>query len=451
MIQGYLIYFIVIIAGLWIASLVISGDVFSPVCIFCLMFLFSSFCALYSTDKWDFSMSAATLWALSLGVLSFFIPSVLLQIIANKKRDSLISAKGKESCEERHFNPKCELVKITKSKTVFIVVFFVICVAVYFFFLSRAVGGRVGLLKIAAVYRAELVAGETQISFIGRLSLLIIRAIANVLICIVINNILSTKGIGNHSIPLLLCCLGYVLVTILSGERTSALRFIGICVLSYSILWQRNTYYKRLVNIKYIIASVLGAFIILYAFSAIRFFVGRSSQLDIFDYISMYAGGPIYSFDRFINSFTQPTYTGTRTFVGLHNNLARLGFGELSSIHRDTVVIRSLGIYIGNVYTCFYDYYLDYGPLGMIMLVACYSCIINGMYNRAKYAENRALLKTIDYTFLSTTLFFVSFTEQFFSSYITISTMEYFIILRLTYYYLRSVRVGYLKYVIPRN
>ena len=449
MIHGYLIYFIIIIAGLWIVGLIISGDLFSPVSIFCLMFLFSSFCALYSTNKWNFAMSFDTFRALSYGVISFFVPSILLHIATRRKREKIFS---QNNSNEDDSNSECQLVKVSSNKALLTVLIFLICSVVYYFFLIRAVGGGIKLSRIASVYRNALASGiENQISFIGRLMMLIIRAIANVLVCIIINNIFATRNIRNHSIILTICCLGYIITTVMSGERTSAIRFIGIAVLSFSILWQRNSHYKRLVNVKYIIISVLGALILLYAFSAIRYFVGRSSQLNVFDYISMYAGGPIYSFDRFINSFIKPSFTGIRTFVGLHNNFARLGFGTLTSIHRDTVVIESLSIYIGNVYTCFYDYYQDFGPLGMVILVACYSCIINGMYNRAKFAEERVLLKTIEYTFFSTTLFFVSFTEQFFSSYITISTVEFLIILKITYYYFRSTTTGFLKFRISMD
>ena len=451
MIQGYLIYFILLIIGLWITGLIISGDIFSPVSIFCLVFLFSSFCALYSTAKWNFSMSYETFRVLSLGVVSFFIPSVLFHAKMRNKRNLLLELSENDADDENLFSPQCKLVEISRNKAIFTIFTFVVCTAVYFYFLSRAVGGGISLSRIASAYRTELVSGETQISFVGRLMILIIRAIANVLVCIVINNILSSRNVGNHSITLIICCVGYIAITILSGERTSALRFIGIIVLSFSVLWQRNTFFKRLVNIKYIILSVLGVMLLLYAFSAIRYFVGRNSQLDVFDYISMYAGGPIYSFDRFINSNIQPTFTGTKTFVGLYNNLARVGFGELLSIHRDTVIIQNLSIYIGNVYTCFYDYYMDYGLVGMIILIMSYSCIVNGLYMRAKFAERNALIKTIEYTFFSTTLFFASFTEQFFTSYITISTIEFLIILRITYYYLISTSIGFLKFEIPRE
>ncbi len=450
MIQGYLIYFIVLIAGLWIASLVITGDIFSPVSVFCLMFLFSSFCALYSTNKWNFAMSIDTFQALTYGVLSFFIPSVLFHVVMIKKRDYYL-VEDEKSVEEDSYSPECRLVEVSSNKAFLIVLIFFVCTAVYFFFLTRAVG-RVELSRIASVYRNSMISGVgNQISFVGRLMMIIIRAIANVLVCIIINNFFATRSFGNHSFILFFCCSAYVLLTLLSGERTSAIRFVGVMVLSFSIFWQRNSYYRRLVNIKYIILSVLGALVLLYAFSAIRFFVGRSSQLDIFDYVSMYAGGPIYSFDRFINSYIRPTFSGTKTFVGLYNNFARLGFGDLLSINRDTITIQNLNIYIGNVYTCFYDYYSDYGPIGMVLLVCCYSCIINGMYYRAKFAEDRTLLKTIEYTFFATTLFFVSFTEQFFTSYVTLSTIESLIIIKIVYCFFVSRSVGFLRYAISKD
>ncbi len=449
MTEGYLVCFAVVLMVLWIAGVMISGDIFSPVSIFCLMFLFSSFCAQYSSDNWNFIMGAETFRVLLIGVLSFFIPSVLFRMLTKRKQEYLLE-EGILSCiDEDSFCPECKVIEISSNKALLTVIVIAVCSAVYLFFLNNAVGGE-SISRIASAYRNSLVDGTgKQIPFIGRLMMLLVRAIANVLVCVVINNVLATRNFRNKSIILLLCCLEYIVITLLSGERTSTLRFIGIIVLSFSILWQRNNYYRRLVNIKYVIISILGTTLLLYAFSAIRHFVGRSSQLDIFDYISMYAGGPIYSFNSFVTSYTEPTFQGTRTFIGLLNNLSRLGIGELASIHRDTVVIKKLGIYIGNVYTSFYDYYYDYGVIGMVLLVSSYSCFINALYNRAKYAENRVVLKTIEYTFFSTTLFFVSFTEQFYSSYVTISTFEFLIFARIAYCYLISTNVGFMKYKIP--
>lgn len=439
MTENYLFIVVVFMFIFWILAIAVSGDLFSPVSLFTLMFFFSTVFAYYSKNIWGFILTKDTFVILIIGILTFLVTSFLVQGWYLKKRKYRI-------CNLSVYNPTPVKINVTYTRALLLACIFILLGVIYIFLVAKTVGGFSSLSSLAASYRRIITTNSGQLPFVGRLALIVMRAMSTTIVCIIINNFFSHSLKENHGWILGFCVIGYVLLTLFSGERTSTLRVLGMLVLCFSIYWQRSNQYRRLISIRYIIMATFGAISALYGFSAIRYFVGRSSQLNILDYIALYAGGPIYNFNRFIEGFSAPTGKGTNTFVGLLNNLARLGIGEGKSIHRDVVVIESRGLYLGNVYTCFYDYYLDFGIIGMILLVILYAFIINRLYFRAKYTYNQSVLCSAKYIFVGSTLFFVSFTEQFFSTYVTISTIEFLVAMYFTYYFLTAKRIGKLKF-----
>lgn len=435
--MSYLLILTILLIVIWGLTLIFfSKDIFSPVSIFIAVFIFALFCAHYSQDIWGLNLSLDTFKVLLTGVLSFIIPAFIISI-KYLKSDKKIP----KTIEENKY------IKIGLGKSFIISSVFFVLSIIYMYFLIR-ISGTSNILKVGSVYRNLSVISSVQIPMVARLSMIILKTISIVLVCVLVNNLFTSHKKIIDNINIIIPIMIYILLTILSGERASTLRIFAIFILSYGIFWSRKNKFKSSLSLKNIVYIGIIAIALLYSFSAIRFFVGRKSELNLFEYISLYAGGPIYNINHYVNNYRGPSFTGDSTFIGAKNNLARLGLGEVKSIHRRTVTISSRSLYLGNVYTCFYDYYNDFGLIGVIILVAIYSIFINELYYKSRYANDRKILKNIMYVFFGSTLFFCAFTEQFYTSYFSISTIESIIIIYLFYWIICAERVFQYKYKI---
>lgn len=406
---------------LLILCIKVSGNLLSPGSIFMFVFVFSISCAYYSKDTWDFVMSAKTFFTILAGMLTFLV----VAFFVNSKRP------------KNNINYEPKEIKLSNLKILILYLFYIVCSSIYLYFMCKEVN-TFNLLQAGSIFRnlsRELI---VEVPLIARLCLLGLRCVSTVLCCVVINNYFVNRLKRKREYHLIFLIIMYVVLTILTGERTSMLRIIGVLVLAFCIFYQRKYHFRKLGSLKIITTCSICVFLLLILFSYIRYFVGRTSELNFLDYISFYAGGPIYNLNYAINNFVKPTYDGYYTFLGVSNNLARLGFGIVRSVHREIVIIASKKIFLGNVYTCFYDYYMDFGLFGMIVLIGLYSYIINKMYIMAKFSIKNTFIKTVIFIYFGTTLFFVSFTEQFYSSYIAISTVESLVLIIITVWFLSA-------------
>lgn len=241
----------------------------------------------------------------------------------------------------------------------------------------------------------------------------------------------------NYGIVLCLCVVTYAFLTLLSGERTSVVRIVGIVFISFGVFWKRRNP-KKIFPVKYLVIGVLAFLGMLYGFSAIRFFVGRSSQLGLVDYLAFYFGSPLHNFDYGINHSYYLKINKGHTFLGLTNNLARLGIGKLTSVHRVNITNNVRNIFFGNTYTCMFDYYADFGMIGVIVLMAIFGMFITYLYCSAMYSSKNTIYKTAVYAFFGTAVIFAAFTEQLYGTYIAVSTIVALISIRLVLILLKS-------------
>lgn len=429
-----LLYFIFFLVVVFLLSYVWNRDIFSPSCMVCIMFILASGFAYYASVTWNYNMSSKSFWVLSIGIFSFVISSFLIELLY--KRTHKIDSLGRPMRE-------IEINGITAM--VFLIVF-IIGFLYYYYSLGKLTG--VSGLNLASTFRNLSRKNEIEMGALGRLCLNFMRGGATTAVIILMNSMFTKTFKKNHGIILLICIILYMLLTLLSGERTSIIRIIGVAVLSFGVFWKRKL--NKAISFKYILLGIALFAVVLYGFSAIRFFVGRSSQLNIIEYLAFYFGSPIHNFDYGINNYSYISINSGHTFIGINNNLARLGIGSIKSIHRANIVSTSLNVFFGNTYTCIYDYYVDYGILGVIILMSIYGVIISYMHCEAVYGNEKYIYKTIIYTFFGTTLFFVAFTEQFYSTYIAIITIIIIISIYISLRLLNSKRVGFLRYRIGK-
>lgn len=326
----------------------------------------------------------------------------------------------------------------------FLIVFFGL--VLFYYYMMCQVTGTSGL-NVTTVLRNNK---NVEMNALGRISLTILRALSTAVCVILVNNYFAKSFKKNYGIVLCLCVITYVFLTLLSGERTSMVRIIGIVFISFGVFWKRKNPRKTF-PVRHLAIGLLIFVGILYAFSAIRFFVGRSSQLELVDYIAFYFGSPLYNFDYGINHSYYLDANNGHTFLGLVNNLARLGIGEVTSVHRVNISNSSLGIFFGNTYTCMFDYYADFGIIGVIVLMAIFGIFITYMYCSAMYSSKNTIYKTAVYTFFGTSVIFAAFTEQFYGTYIAVNTIIALLAIRLVLIFFKSKITHSMKIIIGKN
>lgn len=419
------IAFIIALLLVLILSLIISKDLLAPTSILCLVFVFATACALYNTEKWAFSLTFGSLKLLLAGVLSFAVAAAFVRFFTVKRINSYISI------AQSNTHMKVEPVGISPIQAYLAVLVFVALIALYFFYLRNTVGGFVQFNDIAYAFRRGSSDGTMELPFVARLAWNILRGLSIVTVYVLVRNTMAKRLFQNHGLVLIGCIILYGFVGLMSGERACVMRLVALTVIIWGVYWKRLHPTHANITLKTLVIAVVGFLLVLYGFSAIRFFVGRTMDFAPIDYISYYAGVPIYNFNYAISLNVPPSMDGAMTFLGLHNNVARVFGGEIVSVHRTYVVNTVVNLSMGNVYTFMYDYYHDFGVIGIIALTVIYSVIINGLYTIAIYRNRDSAWLTCLYAFVGTTLCFVGFTEQFFSTYIAFTTVEVIITLWL--------------------
>ena len=92
---------------------------------------------------------------------------------------------------------------------------------------------------------------------------------------------------------------------------------------------------------------------------------------------------------------------------------------------------------IGNVYTTFYQFYIDFGYVGVAILPFSIGVISQITYNKTKIKNNRNILNiyNIVYSYMIYALIFSFFSDKFFEEIITLNFVRYFICMILVQYF----------------
>lgn len=213
----------------------------------------------------------------------------------------------------------------------------------------------------------------------------------------------------------------YILISFfggfLSGSRGGSMTMIlyfGIC---YYCIKSRIKSSRKTEKINYFkLISVIAICLVVFVLSTQL--VGRSTdEFGNFYYLAFYLGAEIKNLDIFVQnlSFTHSDLWGEYTFSNIYQIFSQ-NIGSGKNIH----YFNWLGNYmLGNVYTCFQNYYIDFGVGGTMIIVAISAIIIQYLYARS---NNSVILNSsffdfrlFLYAFITRKLALSFFSEQFYS------------------------------------
>ena len=228
---------------------------------------------------------------------------------------------------------------------------------------------------------------EASHSAIVNVGLRISRALAYVYLTIFISSFYN-KCATKHCRFRWLYILPAVLYAIQCIVRGVRIPILSVIIASVFLLYFFNKYNQNWgghINIKKIGRVLILGVAICIVFYYAKFFIGKMQDSNgVIAYVTNYLGGSLQLFDMYLFDSTYPSAMH-ETFAGMINSLKSFGlFSNISTVvqheYRDAIT----GVYIGNIYTGFRNYYNDYGIVGMVFISVLFGYIFSTWYKLLK-------------------------------------------------------------------
>lgn len=406
-----LIYILFLLILVLISFKITKGDYFNLSFIFIAGYFLSALCCLYNFTLWNVSVGAYTIFVLISGIFFFILGSSLGNLVGNKKNDT------------NKFSTSIYTVISNGSGylKLAVVIFIDICVVILLYrdIVRIANINMVSWGNLFYNFRSNLgnEALSANYNIFVNIGLRLTKPFAYIYLVIFFSNIFSPdcqktkfqKGI--YALPVLI----YGVQVLLQGYRVQLIALIVAAFFCVFFFNQINNGWQGRIKFKYIWRISLAVAIICIGFYYVKFFIGKLQESNgVLEYITNYLGGPVQLFDMYLNN---PVNNGHETFAAMVESLNR-AFGMFEGIptvvqheHRSA----STGVYIGNVYTAFRNYYNDFGIVGTAFFSMLLGYIFSYWYAVIKKTKNWTVNRLFGFTFYASLLYVIVF--HFFTDY----------------------------------
>ncbi len=435
-----MVWLLMIILGLLtlMAYKTSKNEISNPTVLFVFPFFLMSIVGVINESKWELNnMLLITFFILIVGPSSFILGSCFQsRIKIHNKKSNLF--------EEPNINNTLSIYHLIISLGIEILAFLS-----YAFFLIRwgASHGVLGLSESInlAMMNAKFSLGETFNLPFSILSIVIgSRAFGYIYSTILAKNLIyKRKG---YNLLLLLNVIIPICINLLGGSRGSALEPIvafGVALIFY---YYKKYNWKKKLKTKYVLLGICGMIFLIYAFFSIKGLLGRDTMNweNFYDDLYRYFGAQEKNLDYFLSQGVQHTkifgYVTLTSFYNIFNTY--LGFHIKESIHTLSFIIIK-GYNFGNVYTCFYDYYIDFGLIGVIGFSFLSGMISQYVYKKAKYQSNKDIdVWLVFYVYIASCLVFSFFGNRFYTNLLGASFFRMIVWIFVVKYFLTKVKLG---------
>ena len=425
---------IILVAFLMLIILIIFWrqnrfEITSPVFLFVTPFILCLLVAFFYKDEWLLDLHFNTGFVLVLGVLFFCLGTLCVNLLKPKKQ------------EDNDFNYSNRITEIGFIKY-FIFFIFLIFVLFYKYYSFANMAGTYDIPSMMTIMRRGTVNGGTDFSFSPVLLLLGGLSFASgfVLSLILAEKIVNWKTDHKNWIIILLCIFVSIFTYLLGGARGGAYSIIGAFIYGLFASYYKKKHWKNRIPFKVVFFVLVALFIFMLEYKNLGMLMGKTYLEDYTnqDYISVYIGAQIKNLDIAMQwdykskVFGQETF---QTFVQFFSS--KFGSGEYSSYSLYLPFNSTNGYDIGNVYTTFYQFYIDFGYVGVAILPFSIGVISQITYNKTKIKNNRNILNiyNIVYSYMIYALIFSFFSDKFFEEIITLNFVRYFICMIIVQYF----------------
>ncbi len=345
-------------------------NVFSPGFIICAVFSLSAVFVVLNGDNWSYTVS--------FNALVYLVIALALTLIGIYAGTKIVFTTRRTRRTTDAFSLSND---IGISLNWMIVLSMASLAVVYIYFrhqlaTSISLGNGSGIAGMIYTLRSHVYEEENfQLGTALNIGISLLRAVGYTSTFLFINQLVVHKKIGwKYIIPVVVL----IIYNILSTGRGG---FIGfVCAILYDLYYSLKRTGKIIKpgkTVRYIAIGFI-AFIIL--FWQLGKLTGKNEVLSFWDTMSIYIGSSILCFDDILSNVNSFNFIGTNSFKGIYNILARFGFNVTTlSNHADK--IRWNG-YSSNVFTAFYPYYCDYGPIVSMLMILIVGFIIGMLWRK---------------------------------------------------------------------
>ncbi|NBH68284.1 O-antigen polymerase [Phocaeicola sartorii] len=239
----------------------------------------------------------------------------------------------------------------------------------------------------------------------------------------------------NNTSQFLWLVVNYILAlfgSLLSSGRSPMLWMLVALGTFYIIsLYQ----YKKKVGVKRILIWVCAAYAFLSGFQQLGYLLGRKESDETVGYVvGVYCGAEIQNLDDYLNGPKYTTdYWGESTFYGFWELLENdWGMVKLRSERSDFLPFNNRGYYpLGNVYTTFQSYHIDFGMTGALIVCFLIGFIMQYIYTRVKNGNDfkTGVISTTTYIYsiIVPSMFMSFFSEAFFGVFINLLNIRFWL------------------------
>lgn len=455
------ILLIIFIAMLIFFYIKLEKDIMQPPVIFCAVYVFSIICAILNIDKWNIIFRNNTFLVLVLGGIEFVCICYAIHKLYNRKEKAIES---KETCTKVE-NSKTESKITIKKYMVVLVCIYDIVILSLLLYNVLSIASQFGefsnftealtLFKNNTSYNvnAEI---PHYMNLLGKPVIIF----AYIFLYIFLKNILVQEGKWYKKIfknsYYLIPVFTYICYEFASSNRLTILSLaIGGFTMAMIILNQANNW-QKIIKLKTIGKMILVAIcgLIMFYFSAS--FVGRVNSKGLVDYITLYCGGSLECFNRFMqDSPEESDIIGKETFYYLIKNLDSYGIIDLENPYPIHLEFRyGNGEMIGNVYTAYRRWIYDFGIIGMVILQAIMAIFYQTFYEKikklSKQGKDTSFL-TILYGYMSYPLFLHPIDGYLYLLTIRLAFITTLIMYSLAYIILLKLQIKKEKNVLKIN
>lgn len=427
----YLLFALVLITGL--ALYVYTKELLFPPVLVCVIYLICIFFCIINIDNWNITFHWNTFILIYVGIITFSITSLIsynIQKKATKKKNKVKS------------NVNLNIKKICLSNFIFIPLFVVGVILSYLLFrevyrISILGGNTQGIFGMITYYRNYTAynMNSEDISTFLEMFVQFYRALGFVSIFAIIFNLVNYKKMSYKYLVLLVFS---IFNGIIMGGRALIIWQVTFAITCYYILSGiKNNWAKRF-NKRMILIGLFG-FV-----GTILVFYGLTSVTRIFntrgfiEYISIYAGAPIYLFDLYLNDIAMTTnQLGLESFYGIYSTLDKIGLINIKDFYSTNINLEfrwQNGINLGNVYGALRRYYADFGILGIVLLQSIAGFFFGTYYTKMRHGTKpKSYFSIIIFSYLFYHVFEMPIDDNFFKSVFSIVFVAILIMLYVSY------------------
>lgn len=398
-----------------------KGEIANPAFIFMLGFTFSSGMACFYSKKWELGLHFNTFFMILMGSIIYSFITLITKKIINK-----------HTSNNKTYQYQPSKIVISNKVKILILVFTLVTTVLFLNSIIKLVDGSFSNIGNALYKFRNLTTfkGETlKIPTYINLSMSIVHCLAYWILYIIINNYFFEKKVDWLLLATLIICF---FANLLEGDRGGV--FNLLLSLVPMILLIKNNYKKNGISVmpkKMLVLLIIGL-VLMFGLKSSAKFIGRNDINDIntVDYIAMYAGAEIKNLDLLLQeNYSNMDTPFSHTFGTFSKQLSKIFKYDIYKPVNFEKFRQINGFRLGNVYSIYSSFVLDFGYLGFIPMIILIAVVTSYLYEKAKdnYKYNNVNINILIYSFIFGGITFCFFGNKLINQSVTLSFVAYII------------------------